>query len=520
MKIRQIAIAAAACCAGLASLPSFAITANNYTNTGEFTGDTVNIRISGASAQDAGILGTALSLCQAGTVHRYAISNNVAFFCMPDVGTNPGQLNVPAGKTKLAIYKYSVGGSYFGVGPVNSNTATDGSSLTTSGNQLPFLDLSKITTANLVGATTSTVTFNTTLGSYVNVALNIGTNASNTAGSGAVTTAATTYIGVSDVEPAFFTNSAANLTSTNVYALIFGVPVSLNLRDALQTQQIAAGTLAAGCVGLETEACMPSLSSAQLQSAYTQGGQTWAGIGVSFAGPIYVARRVNSSGTQKTFEALIAKTVNGQGGLKNCVVQDAAQTPFAFLGGSLGNDDTAAGDPASACSSAPQPVFSGSGGGDVRACLIAHNAAGRGAIGMLTTEDKATTGSAAGNWRFVKVNGVTPNQVQTAAGNYPYWVESFLHSRTGGAFATTAALGYTSALFSLNRDLINPTLIAQINGADHSFGKAGLMGLYSKQGLIPPAGLAFTGAQPPVLPWTKADGGGVTNNCVAPTVNF
>ena len=118
MKLRQIAMAAAACCGALASLPSFAITASNYTNTGEFTGDTLNIRVSGASAQDNGILGSALSLCTAGSVHRYAISNNVVFFCTPDIGTNAGQITVPAGKTKLAIYKYSVGGSYYGVGQI------------------------------------------------------------------------------------------------------------------------------------------------------------------------------------------------------------------------------------------------------------------------------------------------------------------------------------------------------------------------------------------------------------------
>ncbi len=494
MKLRQIALAAAACCGALASLPSFAITASNYTNTGEFTGDTLNIRVSGASAQDNGILGSALSLCVAGSVHRYAISNNVVFYCTPDVGTNAGQISVPAGKTKLAIYKYSVGGSYFGVGPINSNTAADGSTLSATGNQLPFLDLTKVNSlCSGTNATTTTVTYNSTLGSYTNVAC---ANASST-----LTTAATAYIGLSDVEPAFFSNSTANLTSNSVYALIFGVPVTLNIRNALQTQQGLT-------VGSDTEANMPSLSSAQVTSAYTQLGQTWSGIGVTSGladDAIYVARRVDSSGTQKTFEALIARTTNGQGGLKQCSTGVAA-----FVSPDSGNTGLTAGDASASCGSATPPtVFGGSGGGDVRNCLIAHNGAGRGAIGILTTEDKP--GSA--NWRFVKVDGVTPNQAQTAAGKYRHYVESFLNTRTSGAFATSSALGYSAFVSRLNTDLANPTIIKQINGADQTFGAAGLMALYTRQA-TPPA-LDFTGATS-VLPWTKVDAGGAVNNCQPP----
>lgn len=497
MKLRQIALAAAACCSALASLPSHAVTASNYTNTNEFTGDTLNIRVSGASAQDNGILGSALSLCVAGSVHRYAISNNVVFYCTPDVGTNAGQITVPAGKTKLAIYKYSAGGSYYGVGPVNSNTAADGSTLTATGNQLPFLDLTKVNSlCSGTNATTTTVTYNSTLGSYTNVACG---NASST-----LTTAATTYIGLSDVEPAFFSSATANLTSNSVYALIFGVPVSLNIRNALQTQQFGAGN---ACIGSDTEACMPTLSSAQLTSAYTQLGQTWAGIGVTSGladDTIYVARRVDSSGTQKTFEALIARTPNGQGGLKQC--STGVQT---FLAPDSGNVGLNTGDASSACGSATPPVvFAGSGGGDVRACLANHHTAGRGAIGILTTEDKAGTA----NWRFVKVDGVAPTQAQTAAGKYRHYVESFLNTRTSGAFATASALGYSAFVTRLSTDLANPAIIKQINGADQPFGAAGLMALYTRQ--TPAPALDFTGASG-VLPLTKVSGADV-NNCQAP----
>ena len=497
MKLSKIALAAATL---LSSHAAFAITASNYTNTGEFTGDTLNIRISGASAQDNGILGSALSLCTAGSVHKYSISNNAVYFCTPDIGSGPGQITVPAGVTKLAIYKYSVGGSYFGVGPLNSNIAADGSTLTATGNQVPFLDLTKLA-ASCTGtnATSTTQTFSTSLSSYTNVACGNG--------SGSITTAATSYIGLSDVEPAFFSSSTSNLTSDAVYALIFGVPVSKNVRDALQTQQGLT-------VGSDTEANMPSLSSAQVSAAYTQAGQTWAGIGVTTGladDAIYVARRVHSSGTQKTFEALVARTPNGQAGLKSCVVVDAAQAPLGFQTGSRNLDNSATGD-TNSCATAPVAVFSGSGGGNVRTCMADHHANNRGAIGILTTEDKAGTA----NWRFVKVDGVAPTQANAAAGKYRHYVESFLNVRTSGAFATSAASGYPAVVARLKTDLANPTIIKQINGADQPFGAAGLMAL---QSLNTSAALDFTGASS-IIPLTKVDGNGTTNNCQAAVPQF
>lgn len=493
MKLSRISLAMAAACGALASAPALAITASgNYTNTGEFTGDTLNIRVSGATAQDNGILGSALSLCTAGSVHRYAISNNFVFFCTPDIGTNAGQITVPAGKTKLAIYKYSAGGSAFGVSPINSNTASDGSVLGSAGNLLPFLDLSKLATLcdGNTSAVITTPSFGTSLGTYTNVAC---PNSSS-----AVTTPATTYIGVSDVEPAFFSSNISNITSVSAYALIFGVPVSLNVRNAMQTQQ-----------GLtlndETEAGMPSLTSAQVVSAFTQAGQSWNGIGVNFPGTIFVARRVDSSGTQKTFEALVARSPNGQA-FKTCSIGTEP-----FVAPDSGNTTT--GDSDTVCSTGNTTVAALSGGSNVRACLINHNTGSRGAIGILTTEDKP--GGAA--WRFVKVDGVAPDQAQAAAGRVRYYDESTVNTRLGGAFATTAALGYNAFVARLTSDFANPAIIKIINGADQTFGKAGLMALLTAQASAPAPD--YTGATS-VIPWSKLVGGATLDNCQAPKAVF
>lgn len=510
LNLTRIALAAAATCGALVSAPSFAITASNYGNTGEFTGDTLNIRVSGASAQDNGVLGSALSLCQAGTVHRYAIANNFVFYCTPDAGAGPGQIAIPSRPassggpiTKLAIYKYSVGGSAFGVNPVASNSASDGSLLSASGNQLPFLDLSKIASACTgTNAVSSVLTFGPgTVGSYNNVVCG---NASS-----ALTTAATTYIGLSDVEPAFFSNNTGNLTATSATALIFAPAVSKNVYDRLQVLQGLA-TPACGTT-LDSEGCMPSLTSAQLVSLYTQPGQAWSSFGVTGLAndAVYIARRVDSSGTQKTFE-LIAGAPNGQIGQKDCNVgTDAFAVPDS------GNVTT--GDAAAACTTGitingtpntVPTVFAGSGGGDVRTCMINHNANGRSAIGMLTTEDRAGTA----NWRFVKVDGFAPTQAQTAAGRYRFYTEASINTRTSGAFATNSAQGYSAFVSRFITDFGNPTIINQINGTPQTFGAAGLMALLSRQ--APGTPPDYTGATP-VIPWTKVGASGV-NNCQAP----
>lgn len=483
MNLSKIALAAVAACGTLASVPALALPASSYSNTGEFAGTTQNIRISGASAQDNGILGSALSLCTAGSVHRYQIANNFAFFCTPDIGTNPGQIQVRAGATQLAIYKYSVGGSGNGVDPVNLNQT------------LPFLDLAKIATSPActgTNLTTSSVDFDGTgpLATYVN---NICGGASSL-----ITTGATTYIGLSDVEPAFFTNNTTNLFAEPAYTLIFGVPVTTNIRNALQTQQGLT-------VGSDTLANMPTLTSAQITSAFTQVGQSWAAIGVTSGladDTIYVARRVDSSGTQKTFEALVARTANGQPAFKSCV---AAVDPFV-----LPDSNTATGDASASCGTGTPPlVFAGSGGGDVSACMNGHQTAGRGSIGMQTGELKAGTSG----WRFVKIDGNAPTHADVAAGRYLAWAAASINTRIN-VNPTAAAAGYTAFVTRLKADFKNPTIIALINGADQPFGRSGLMAD------LPSGGTPNFAGTNSVNPWNRLVSGTVVNNCQSPKVAF
>lgn len=497
MKLTKISRAVLATCGTLASVSAFALPASNYTNTGEFTGTTQNIRISGATAQDNGLLGSALSLCTPGSLHRYAISNNFVYLCTPDVGTNPGQIQVRAGATQLAVYKYSVGGSGAGVEPVDSNST------------LPFLDLAKLATSPLCSGTnvvTSTPDFDGTgpLATYVNFACNTAT-----ANIASLTTGATTYVGLSDVEPSFFSTSTGNLLAENFSTLIFGVPVSTNIRNALQSAQGLT-------IGNDTLAQMPTLTSAQINSAFTQLGQTWNGIGLTnthlTAGgvtdpAIYVARRVDSSGTQKTFEALVAKTPNGESNNKSCVI---GVEPFLQPDSLTTTGDasaTCAGSAAGGTLASPvinytgPTVFAGSGGGDVSACMNGHNTAGRGTIGMQTGETKP----GASGWRFVKVDGNAPIHADVASGRYPLWTQASINTRIN-VNPTASALGYSAFVSRIKADLANPTIVALINGSNQTFGPSGLMANYVS------GTPDFTGASV-INPMNRLVGGTVVNNC-------
>jgi hypothetical protein len=497
MKFSKISLGVAAAC-GLMAAPAFALTANLYTNApynvsspplfgGEFSGTTQNVRISGATAQDPGLLTATLRYCVAGTLHRYSISNNFVYFCT----INTGVLTPRPGATQLAVYKYSVGGSGAGTTPVNSATS------------LPFLDLSKIATSCVPGSS-SAVDLDGTgpLSSFVDITCG--------AASGNITTSVPSYLGISDVEPAFFGTAATygSLSSESLATVIFGVPVTKIVYEALQTKQ---GLTPGGL----TEADMPSLTQGQLTSLYTQQGQTWGNL-VFPGNPtqllpgddnVYVVRRVDSSGTQKTFEALVARTINGTAGAKSC--QNDVE-PFVSDTATPVISDNATTDAACAAVVAASAVITASGGGQVTRCLDGHQGKGRGAIGILSTETKQTP---AGNWRFVKINGYAPVHTQVAPGRYTQYTDSSLNLRIGTNLPSATALGYSGTsgfIAKLRSDFSDPVLINIINAGAQTFGQAGLMALDSLQNPVPTAD--YTGSQSR-NPWSRLVGGTTLNNC-------
>ena len=486
MKLSKVSLGVAAACGLLAGLPAHALLASAYTNTSETAGTTFNVRSSGATAQDPGLLTSTLRNCTAGSMTRYSISNNFVYFC-----TATPAMAAITGKAQLAVYKYSVGGSDAGVSLVNS-----GSTL------VPFLDLNEIKSTAPVLCTASASSTVDPDGTGV---LSSFQDITCSGASTGFTTPVLSYIGISDVEPQFFgpPSTYTNLVAEPLASVIFGLPVTKNIYAKLQAAQ-GITVPACGPTGLE-EACMPTLSQAQVTSMFTQTGQDWDALtGTTGGGQVYVARRANTSGTQKSYEAVIARTGNGTLGGREC------QAPVdPFVSGPDAIDNTAV----TALCTAANFVVNNSGSGQVVACLNAHQAGNRSAIGTLTTELKASgnvspvTGT---NWAFVKINGFAPTHANVAKGIYTQYADASLNERVN-VNPTAAQPGYTGYINKLKADFADPAVIAVINAGNQVFGPSGLMSL----DVLDPVTFAtpdFTGASGR-NPWSRLVGGTDVNNC-------
>lgn len=497
MKLTQIARAAAALCA-VASAPAMALVSSDYTNASEFVGDTLNIRISGATAVDPGVIASAIYLCDTtAQIDRYSIQNNAVVFCKIDQAKLPG-----TGKDKLAVYKYSIGGSGGGVQNVNNGTF------------IPYIDLTKLA-ANCNAGTN--VTSPADLDGTNPLPTFVDTLCAGASNSTLTTSNAQSYIGISDVEPNFFgaaTGTYDNLAPGALATVLFGAPVTQNAYIALQKAQGLSTSGGGTCTPDEQTiaACLPSLTQAQLTSMFTQNTQTWPrltgatilladNVTVSPDQKIYVARRVNTSGTQKTYEALIARTGNTSTGGRFC-----QPSVDSFVSGPNAADNTAA---TTLCTASNQAVRN-NGSNQVLVCMNKHDTDGRGAIGTLSLEYKQT---AANNIRFVKINGVMPTYAGVASGAYTFYGDVSLNQRVNtanGAVGTQAALGYPAYITAMKANFASPATIEIINGSAQPFGPSGLMALDALASPVPTAD--FTGATAR-NPWSRLVGGTVLNNC-------
>jgi hypothetical protein len=433
MKFSKISMGVAALC-GIAAAPAFAVApvASQYV-----AANAMNIYVSGATATDAGLESAVKAMCASLEYSKYTISNQFVFLCTP----NTAKITT-GGKTQLAVFKHSVGGSGNGVAPINN------------GSTLPFLDLAKIATgcAVFLAATATT-----------NIACTEGT----------LTSTNVAQIGLSDVEPSFFGASTGTYNNLNFEALatvIFGIPVTNVAYTALQTAQSTTG--------------VPSLTTAQVTSMLTQDGQSWSGLtgAVLTNDQVYVARRVDTSGTQKTFEALIARTINGTGTGKSCYAESAG-----FLTGPEAIDNNAANN---LCNGSNNTV-NNSGSGQVAACLNKHNTDSRGAIGVLTTEQVN-----AGGWKHVRVNGLLPNYPNVKSGAWTFYADSSLNTRKSPA-PDTAHAAFKTALKA--NFAATPILHPAFGSGEDQ--KAGLIELDVVTGA--------TGGNP----WSRLNDDGQVDNC-------
>jgi len=454
----------------------------------------IELYISGSSAQDEALenlirlpadIAGAPALCEPGTldIYRGSIGGtaNRVFYCR----TSHAVSRVKPG-LRLAIYKSS-GGSGEGVTPVSAATP------------LPFLDLAKLPQ-----------TSDCQSGKAIKATAEWAAYTNHTACDGAPRLARP-RAGLSDVNPELVGGVSAALTVRPQNQIVWGLPVSKNLRNALQTVQgLVPSSVPHDDPLRDTEASMPSLSRAQVAALFSGAIRSWdmfydpkgtpltlssllapgpprdpdasgASPGAYRPDPgtgsaVYICRRIASSGTQAAYEVHYLRA--------RC-----EPNALPFLAPNDGSTLATGGDVNRLVRTARPTgnVFSGVGTADVRACLDAHAQFNRWAIGLLSTENIGNNGNR--KFRYIKVDGVAPTLLNAYVGRWAHVTEQSMQWRQSfdPSLSTTAEGG---VLEFVARNLGLPRVIAALNsGFIHSWGQGGYLA---------PASSGFAPPKPPV----------------------
>jgi hypothetical protein len=454
----------------------------------------IELYISGSTAQDealenlihlaSGISG-APALCEPGSLDIYRGSlrgtANRVFYCRTShevSGVAPGM--------RLAIYKSS-GGSGEGVSPVAAATL------------LPFLDLGKLphTAACEKG---QPMRATTDFAAYT-----------NHTGCDDAARMARPRAGLSDVNPELVGAAHVPLTVRAQNQIVWGLPVSQNLRNALQTiQGLVRSSVPHDDPQRDSEEAMPSLSRAQVAALFSGAIKSWdefydgngtpptqsslvapgpprdpdaAGASPGAYRPdaasgatVFICRRIEASGTQAAYEVHYLRA--------RC----EADAP-AFVAPNDGSSLTAGGDVRRLVRIAKPAgnVFAGVGTADVRDCLDAHAQFNRWAVGLLSTENVGNNGSR--KFRYVKVDGVAPTLVNAYLGRWPHVTEQSMQWRKSyDAELSTTPEGRILSFVATNLGL--PRVLSALNsGFVHSWGQGGYLA---------PATSSFPAPKPPV----------------------
>ncbi|MFI3155827.1 MAG: hypothetical protein QX199_06695 [Methylococcaceae bacterium] len=421
-----------------------------------------------------------------------------AYLCVLNTA-NPALKGLAAGKTNLLLYKRNNGGSAQGVNPVVADAAID------------FLKVD--TAANCAVASTGVAGT-----SFTKI------NCDYTAGNVELSNPQKPDFGMSDVDPAQFfgqntpagfapvtADDVNKLTVKAAGALVFGVPVTKKLRDAMQEAQFGKTH---ACVGKETTACMPSLSSAQIASIFTGKLNSWKQLKLGASSDLYTnASAANKPASDRLH---ICRRTNGSGtgaqfGIKflNYPCSDVA-TPSASETGAL--PETVA----------KAQIHENSSAGVVSECLSEldsgvntvgtafNNTYGvRWAIGIQGTEHNA---SGSFDYRYIKIDGVEPSLDQVARGKYKDWVELTYQYNKTHAFDVSEQ----SIVDELIKQAGNPVVMAATNlAAVHLWGQGGF--LATPQFFAAPAN-GIIAKDKPINPFSHGTTDATTNNCRIPAI--
>ena len=411
--------------------------------------------LSGASAPTFNIYdGWALG-CDAGTQHIFTNKATVGTGKPGSLGNIMAYACARAGVVSV-MYHNVDGGSFNAYAPHLTGTAPDGSAMP--------LQLSRVKNLGTVACTVSGTYVSPTYGS-IPVEANCGKVNPITAADGAT---AKPSGGFSDVESKLWnidTSAVGTEADANVNQT-FGVAVTPVLYRELQVAQGIYATVALANANDTTydPVNAPNITSSQYVSiAMLNGGyQTdWSSI-LGAPGknkPVYLARRVATSGTQASSNAFFLKNPCASG------------TPTGQLFPAKLADSVVVTTVGGVTSGFV--VSEGSGTGDVKITMTTANTANNFAIGVISAENNWRTESAANaGYRFVKVDGVHPeangdtafarNSVIKGDYNFVMEMKSFV-ANTADAFGAaliptiTAALGNPASCTDVPRGLsLNP----------------------------------------------------------------
>jgi hypothetical protein len=454
----------------------------------------VELYLSGSSAQDEALenlirlpagVAAAPGLCERGTLDIYrgtleGTSNRV-FYCRSSgdvAGLPPGQ--------RVAIYKSS-GGSGEGVTPVSAARA------------LPFLDLARLPqtpgcqSGQAVKATAELIAY------------------TNHSGCDGAAKPRVPRAGLSDVNPELVGGVTVALTVRPQNQIVWGLPVSKNLRNALQTiQGLVPSSVPHDDPSRDSEASMPSLARAQIAALLSGAIRSWDDFYDSRGTPatrssllapgpprdpeasgaspgayrpdgrlgatVYICRRIAASGTQAAYEVHYLRARCEANALTFLAPNDGSN----LVSGGDVNRLIRIADPRGS-------VFAGVGTADVRDCLDAHAQFNRWAIGLLSTENVGNNGNR--KFRYLKVDGVAPTLLNAYLGRWPHVTEQSMQWRKSfDQSLTTTTEGRVLAFLATNLGL--PRVIAALNsGFVHSWGQGGYLA---------PATSGFPSPKPPV----------------------
>jgi len=297
-------------------------------------------------------------------------------------------------------------------------------------------------------------------------------------------------LGLSDVDAGQFASplngaNAANqlgalapvMGSNAIAAQVFGVAVTTGLRDAMQRAEILSGAIkyrtdgtTLCTAGNEDEACMPSFTSEQISSIFASGRfNDWTNLGYAAgvnlvtanAGflpsnkAVHICSRTAGSGTLATVNTIFE---NAPCSAVAEPVQTATSAVMAPLATNVANVNVATGiqsvSGTEVLGATTKAYHANVGSGDVDTCLTTlGNTTGaaslapyatatstadfRWAVGILNA-NRNNTGSN-GPYRFVKIDGYAPSNVNAANGKYRFWSElSYLTPATTSVLSDTA----------------------------------------------------------------------------------